>query len=1272
MNQNTSDQTANFRISGTGRATTSFTAPIVDSIAGALGIGTNTATAITLGGATTTGTIAIGTAAASTLNIGTGAFAHTIAIGTDATTVQGLILGSTNTTSSTTLQAGSGNINLNAATVASNQATVGLFTTPTTINEFTAASAVNIGAANTVVTYGNGGAATLRSTTGALTITSAAASTFSTGAGILTVQGFGGTTLNTPNASGAITGNISVASGNVASGSFASGNIVVDVGSSTGTTGTITLGGTSASSLAIGRTGVITTLNGTAQIGSSAGSGAVVNNGSTVNTVYPMSNLLAGGWDTGGAAATIDKYTYISANQTTVGQTLTIPSPTASTTYGRLLYLTNVGTTSLSLLGATIGTGSTATLVWANTNGGASWTYAGADASGILNQNTADQTANFRITGTGRANTSITSPLLDSISGGLSIGTTTATGVTIGGAATTGVIGIGTAAASTLNIGTGAFAHTIAIGTDASTVQGLTIGSTNASSATTLQAGFAINLNSGTVATNQATVSLFNATATTVNEYAAATTINVGATNTVVTYGNGGAATLRSTIGALTITSAAAATFSTSAGALTVDSAAALNLGTSNATSVSIGKSTTTTINNGTLQIGASAGTGGVVNNGSTVNQSLALGNFATGGTLGTSTATVDIYTYISVAQITASQTLTIPSPTASTTYGRLLYLTNVGTTSLSLLGATIGTGSTATLVWANTNGGASWTYAGADASGILNQNTADQTANFRITGTGRANTSITTPLVDSITGGLNLGTTTATGVTIGGTTNTTGITLQGAAGVTITIGNVAGSGSLTNNGGTLNTTLTLGNFATGGSIGTAASTVDIYTSISVTQTTSGQTLTVPAPTVTTQYGRVIYLSNVGTTSFDYSGVRIPSGSTATLIWSNTSGAASWQFAGAGASSIENQNSLSQAADFRINGSGRADTSFLTPSLDVASAGTLSLGASTATGINIGNITNTSAINLRVTAAGTITLGNLLVVNNLTGIVQVGSGTSNSGTSVFALNNNNGTTTPTEVDGGMYYNNSTSQFLCGENGFWVNCGVPPRDHSYDLYDEFMSGNSGTLATGAYGIGSLNWYNSLIGSPGSLTYNNNAVGGNAPAATVDRPGIIDIQQTGTGNGTGQTMSLGLASMKLGTSLLDLKTAVNITGGNLTVLLGLHNETTLVTAPTTGVYWKEASNGLWQYCYVNGTLVETCANSAVTATAGSWARLEIVVVSTSEIDYYINGTKIAVTGITYNSTNKVSPAYTSWKSTGTPGTLDMYIDYFELLGTTTTAR
>src|SRR5262249_5236279 len=67
---------------------------------------------------------------------------------------------------------------------------------------------------------------------------------------------------------------------------------------------------------------------------------------------------------------------------------------------------------------------------------------------------------------------------------------------------------------------------------------------------------------------------------------------------------------------------------------------------------------------------------------------------------------------------------------------------------------------------------------------------------------------------------------------------------------------------------------------------------------------------------------------------------------------------------------IQNQSGANQSADFRITGSGRANTSLLTPLLDVPAAGTLSLGTNTATGINLDQ-------NTTVTGTRTFTVAGL-------------------------------------------------------------------------------------------------------------------------------------------------------------------------------------------------------------------------------------------------------------------------------------------------------
>jgi fibronectin-binding autotransporter adhesin len=434
----------------------------------------------------------------------------------------------------------------------------------------------------------------------------------------------------------------------------------------------------------------------------------------------------------------------------------------------------------------------------------------------------------------------------------VNLGAANATAVNIGtgtgGHAVTTTIGSSTTAANSLvlesgstgsiAIGNAATAHTIAIGTSSSAIQGVSLGSSFSSSVTTLTAGSGnINLNAATIATNATSLTAFNTNAATVNAFGAATAINLGASADTVTLGNtGGTATLRTTAGALTVTSAAAATWSTGAGALTVDSAANLNLGTSAASGVTIGKSTTTTNILGTTQLGSVAGTGSLLNNGSTVNTVDALTNFGSSSAIGTAPATVDIYTYISIAQSTTGVTLTIPTPTASTTYGRVVYITNSGSVPFTMLSDTTNPGSTATLVWVNKNGTGGWSFAGADGSGILNQNTLAQAAGFWINGSGEASTNILTPALDVISAGvLDVGNATATTVQVGsnGANNpiinldsgTSNINIgTGAQARTINVGTGVGVVQTINIGGTGSNVIGVGNVQAAGSvaIGTA------------------------------------------------------------------------------------------------------------------------------------------------------------------------------------------------------------------------------------------------------------------------------------------------------------------------------------------------------------------------------------------------------------------------------------------------------------------
>lgn len=100
--------------------------------------------------------------------------------------------------------------------------------------------------------------------------------------------------------------------------------------------------------------------------------------GATLINTLAVADLPAGG-NIGAAAATVDILTSFNLNQTTAGQTITLPNPT-DVTAGRQAVINNVGTQSFTLYTGTIPSQSGATLMW----DGNSWNLTGADpAAGV-------------------------------------------------------------------------------------------------------------------------------------------------------------------------------------------------------------------------------------------------------------------------------------------------------------------------------------------------------------------------------------------------------------------------------------------------------------------------------------------------------------------------------------------------------------------------------------------------------------------------------------------------------------------------------------------------------------------------------------------------------------------------------------------------------------------------------------------------------------------------------------------------------------------------
>ena len=298
-------------------------------------------------------------------------------------------------------------------------------------------------------------------------------------------------------------------------------------------------------------------------------------------------------------------------------------------------------------------------------------------------------------------------------------------------------------------------------------------------------------------------------------------------------------------------------------------------------------------------------------------------------------------------------------------------------------------------------------------------------------------------------------------------------------------------------------------------------------------------------------------------------------------------------------------------------------------------------------------------------AAGTT----LLVADATNDRIYVGSTTADAVGTLLVLDTKNTAGDPAGTNGGMYYNSNEQRYRCyrginatAGDGAWEDCTTASIDRSYSIEEEFFFGGTTSGTIGANG-----WATSTITTAPTYTYNNAA----APAPSSDRPGILRMSTVATAN-RGGTLSLGTASTRLGVGqVVRASVAMTAVGANTEVMrIGLHNETTTTTAPTTGVWWEysPASSLNWRYCYSNATPTATCANTATPPVANTFDALEIRItalgVGVSSVDYFLNGVKSNVNTITVNTTNTVAPAMTCYTLAATAR--NCFIDYFQFLG------
>ena len=413
------------------------------------------------------------------------------------------------------------------------------------------------------------------------------------------------------------------------------------------------------------------------------------------------------------------------------------------------------GALSMSTNGAALTLTSNGTATWSVTGAGNDLTI---DAADVMNLGTTNATA--LSVGRAAATLAIASTGLNVSTGGALTGvasidtiTTSATDLTFAAAGTissttTNALTLDSGTTGAVNLGTGANAKIITIGNDTlATNVNILAGTGNITLGTSDTTGTLLVLDTKTDAGNPGGTNgamYYNSNANKFRCYengawkdcdtggtlqqaynAGATITTSGPTDIALTLTSGnftasgaGAVLLTPTSnssftsgGILTLTAGAASTWSTSGGALTVDSAAALNLGTTNATSVSISRGgVLTTVNDGltvTTTLTASNGmtlTTGALNLTATSGALTLSGMSASSMNFGANALTITSSNFNTTA--TGINSTAIGTTTAAA--GKFTSLTSTGVTDLANAGAsnvTIATTGTGTVAIGNATG---------------------------------------------------------------------------------------------------------------------------------------------------------------------------------------------------------------------------------------------------------------------------------------------------------------------------------------------------------------------------------------------------------------------------------------------------------------------------------------------------------------------------------------------------------------------------------------
>jgi hypothetical protein len=219
---------------------------------------------------------------------------------------------------------------------------------------------------------------------------------------------------------------------------------------------------------------------------------------------------------------------------------------------------------------------------------------------------------------------------------------------------------------------------------------------------------------------------------------------------------------------------------------------------------------------------------------------------------------------------------------------------------------------------------------------------------------------------------------------------------------------------------------------------------------------------------------------------------------------------------GSASSYIQNQNSAQQpASKFWISGTGQADTSILTPTLDTATGTTLNIATSTATNVTVGSASETGTLTFgQSTSSNTINIGAAALGSSVTQTINIGTDA--------------GGTTGT-ADNVTIGSNAASSGVTLNGGFGVNIN---GGLGINLTNNGLGGIS--LASGSAGVG----INNGAGNASPVNIGSSSLGSGTQT--------IGIGNNSTLGGT-TNITIGTSGSASGTTTLQASGALTLTGG-----------------------------------------------------------------------------------------------------------------------------